>query len=264
MVTTGYDPSSGLVYTETLIGPVQHTSSTVASSSLGRPPPYSAPPSGAHSLEHIVMRKLLRSLGCLNAASLRGVPSVILEKIWTSIRRSNLDSIRTWQIFAASSIGSKKFVKTATVQSKRLDGLVSALKAPSCAWVTNLSITVDGMSPVSLGQIADIRGLKRLHIAQVKNPSKSATVFDDRLFRSWADMAKGSGAFSQLCMLFVYQCRDFTHHSLPRLRDFPALVEVCTFLCGLKTPKKSNQDKFGWSKSTRYVCVLFLALLPKL
>lgn len=252
MPTTGYDPSSGLVFTETFIRTSKQTASmSLATKCLGRPPDNVPSPSGARSLQRVAMRKLLCNLIRLDAASLHGLPTILLEKIWTTIRRSNLDSIRVWLLFAASPIGTKAFVKTAVFPSSRLSQLAEVSGDVSSRWLTTLHLSVDSISPVALGHVADVGTLRRLHVAHLRPSNKPGSIFDDRIFRSWADLATKSGALSKLDTLFVYQCSDFTNNSLEVLSSFPALDELCTYRCGFKTPSKERQKTLGWRKNRR-------------
>jgi len=251
MGTHGYDQSSGLVFAETVIGAPGKRDTQNLAKCLGRKPKYLPLPEGAHSLEAIAMRHLLCNLKDLDELSLITLPAALLEQIWTRVRRSQLDSLHIWRIFAASAIGNKSFIKSMVIQSKasKMESLINIAKSPSLSWLTNLVISVDGLEPALLTQIAKIDTLRRLHIAHLTSPRRARPVFEDRVFRSWAESAKSSGALSKLGILFVYQCPGFSNHSLALLKSFPALEEVCTYSCGMIVPTKSREREFGWRQS---------------
>lgn len=249
MPTQGSDWSSGLAFAETVISaPRKRYGKDLASKCMGRKPEHLALPKGAHSLESIALRNLLCNLSSLDELSLTTVPVAMVEQIWTAVCRSQLDSVNVWRIFAASPIGTKSFIKAtgSSLKGSRMESLTTVARSPSLIWLTNLVISVDGLDPTSLTQIANINTLRRLHIVQMTSPRRARPVFDDRIFRSWADSAKASGSLSKLSMLFVYQCSDFTNHSLEVLRSFPALEELCTYGCGMVAPDKGRMRKHGW------------------
>lgn len=253
MVTHGYDWSSGLAFAETVVGVTSKQSrDNLATRCLGRKPEYVPLPKGAQTLGSIVMRKLLCNLSSLDEP-LTTVPTAILEQIWTAICRSQLDSIKVWRLFAVSRIGNKSLIKSNTVSFKagRMESLVTAVRSPSLTWLTNLVVYVDGLEPTTLMQIANINTLRRLHIVQITSPRRAPPVFEDRMFRSWAESAKSTGALSKLSMLFVYQCPGFTSLSLGPLRSFPALEELCIYRCGIVAPDRSRERELGWRQSKR-------------
>lgn len=58
--------------------------------------------------------------------------------------------------------------------------------------------------------------------------------FNDRVLRSWADLARDKGDFSNLKTIFLYFQEGVSKWSLEHLSAFPVLDEFCAYRCKLR------------------------------
>jgi hypothetical protein len=57
--------------------------------------------------------------------------------------------------------------------------------------------------------------------------------FNDRVMKTWAELAEDNCAFACLQSIFLYRQNGITKWSLNHLNAFPALQEFCAFECGI-------------------------------
>ncbi|KAM0715877.1 hypothetical protein Q7P37_008391 [Cladosporium fusiforme] len=247
-----FDPNSGLVFGEKVvkIGRSHRRDQTrqILKRCLGTPPVYCPPPSGTETLVAITMRTILCNIHRLDSASLSTVPPILLEQIWKAIERSRLDSLRVWQLFAQSSIGDRTIIRDRSLN--RLTNIHQTIQIayhPTCAWVTTLDILTDDISQLDFASLSELKNLRRFHIATASEAPHDKG-FNDRVLRSWADLARDNGDFANLKTIFLYLQGGVSQWSLDHISAFPGLDEFCAYMCR-RLKRRHLKRVLGWQDS---------------
>lgn len=254
-----YDPDSGLVYTETVVtASGGHCKSYKQHSDRcpGSKPKYEAPSGGVHSLGRIAMRRILCHLDLLEPAALNSVPLHFVERIWEAARRSSLDSVETWQLFAQTPLGTRTFVRSWRISYRgdchqhQLPHLVKVAALSDC-WLTNLTLSNCEIPVQALVSVAELHNLQNIHVHRTQDSVQGT--FSDHVVKAWARAAKEDDAFTSLETIFVNGQKGITAGSLYHLSSFPKLDTFCAQSCGMprKWGEQTKAVPMGWNAQPR-------------
>lgn len=222
-------------------------------------------------MNDIALRRLLCNLGQLDTELLRSLPEAIIDRLWTVIKRSNLDSLQLWQVFSQTHLGTRTFVRRVNTSGRCERHSVSYyidIAARPGRWLTNLCLSHGAYAPEDLCRISRLANLRNIHLnggnTHHANYDRTAGYqMTDRIVTAWADAARNEGALSMLQMIFIQGHKEVTTWSLRHLNAFPALDTFCTQACGLSrkhhvdpSERKHEQEgagRRGWARRTTYV-----------
>ncbi|KAK8156659.1 hypothetical protein BKA80DRAFT_345764 [Phyllosticta citrichinensis] len=192
---------------------------------------------GAPSLQDAALRCILRNLDSLNHTHLSPLPWTMRRKLWADVKRFRLDSLRTWQMFAAAfaheqeAFQESKYIVVSSFLS--FGEILKKATAPNFEWIVNLAI--DDLTIIR-SEWCEIKAISNLGSLLIYNSSRgyrhpnlpSETALDDRVIKAWSIAAREEGAFSKLQVLDFLDCRRLTNDSLHFLARLPAL-KFCHF-----------------------------------
>lgn len=186
---------------------------------------------GPPSLKLLAARALSRNLDLVENVALRGLPPHLLQTVWAWIKRSQLDNIRAWQLFAPLSETEPATTRHVTIPPSHLSGCtvpnglqacLRGLESSTFDWLTTLRL-VDVehvLTQVDLNHLGTLQNLVGLHLV---SPARASTTLDDRLIKAWGHQAGDDGAFPNLRSLFLTGHLNLTNLCFFSLESFPSL-----------------------------------------
>ncbi|KAK5113530.1 hypothetical protein LTR62_003399 [Meristemomyces frigidus] len=227
-----WNHDSGLVFEET----VAHHCDCLPRAYQSPTPPGLASHKGpgVRKLSDICEHKLLTNFDRLGTDSLAGVPSSLVNRLWSLAVKHKYVNLRRWQVFARtgllSSPNNRYMWEYQCQQCRRLLDVLKILDEPSQKWLTKLTLDLRYMEQADLFQLSRLRNLRSLSI--LDHGQKAVT---DRVMLSWAEAAGRDGAFRSLRCLSISLPRKtnrstnghFTKLSLRQLQYFPSLRHIC-------------------------------------
>ncbi|KAK5135188.1 hypothetical protein LTR08_005575 [Meristemomyces frigidus] len=189
---------------------------------------------GARSLQDMATIRILRNIEGLRGDDLvavLGPNPLLVDRLWRSIERENLDSLPVWQAFAhvqGVDIGQVRYwdYDCRRCSFSRLPRLLELADNPTFAWLSNLTLGFSdrGLRSQDFLHVPKLQNVRNIRVFGSKQHGEG---FTDRVFRAWADAAKKEGAFSRLRTILLEGRtggqKNVTHWSLGNLWCFPAL-----------------------------------------
>ncbi|CAD0022147.1 unnamed protein product, partial [Aureobasidium pullulans] len=244
-----HDPDSGLSWNETILsGPTSLSKqmNDFMNKSIGLPPLLESKSDeiGAGSLEDMAVRCLLGNLDALVKESLEGVPGLVAKRIWESIVRNNLQTLRLWQLFTiiCSDDPPSSTHTTITRHHIPLSLVIPAIESPSLAYLTSLTL-VDQIadSTASLPLLSTLSNLISLHIIGASTSSAQTSMITDSTLRFWSKRAIHQNGFQF----------GVTEIGLGELAGFKELETCVTSRCGVKIKEAKKIVKgVGWKMTS--------------
>lgn len=130
---------------------------------------------------------------------------------------------------------------------------IKLVKSSNDSWATKLNIWTEFARVPELVQLADVTNLISLEVntsEDTPEPQVQEVVsLNDRILRTWSELAETSGAFKHLRVLRLYQQRDLTEQSFCYLSRLPALEYCVLAMCDRMTQKHAIRAarSQGWA-----------------
>jgi hypothetical protein len=246
-----YDDASGQVFAESSIRiSRQHGSDWIGEyktpSLLKKTTPRNA--YAARSLQEIANAQVARNMRSLTPDHLRDMPWAVAEKLWDEIVSIHGESFHAWRTLASSHGDNFNTLRYRYYIEIRRPPLPFAdyfkgLTSPSLDWLTCLRIAPKYADKADLVKIAGISNLAILDLSDsLDTVELSPSNFDERIFRTWAELALHEGAFKHLrALLFGWQPAISTW-MFKYLNSFPALRLLVVTAC----PEFGQSNRKAW------------------
>ncbi|KAE8556550.1 hypothetical protein EYB25_001251 [Talaromyces marneffei] len=222
---------------------------------------YEAPNAfGVSTLKHLATKKILSDQRNLDQSHFRHIPWPIAEELWQYLTRSGKRTLYMWKIFcAAYPVEFRRLSQhcESWVGSPRysLSGYINLIKSSNDSWATKLNIWTEFARVPELVEVAHVTNLISLEvntsISGRNTPElqdQEAMLLNDRILRTWSELAETSGAFKHLRVLRLYHQRDLTEHSFCYLSNLPSLEYCVLATCDRMTQKSAidTARSQGW------------------
>ncbi|KAL8902228.1 MAG: hypothetical protein Q9192_000103 [Flavoplaca navasiana] len=206
--------------------------------------------SGSSSLREISIRKVLAALYNLTPDLLETLPLPLVRELWLEIETSQLDSLRTWKVFASVFANQRndRPVNKMLVLSESTTNLLECIMhivSPSFQFITFLTLSNISCSRRDLIQLSRLTNLGMLRIT-TGYPDSTGVSLEDRIIRAWGRAAAESGAFTKLRILVSKYQTHLTSKVFAYLRDFPALDVVVLDGCWSWGGVAEEAEKHEW------------------
>lgn len=129
------------------------------------------------------------------------------------------------------------------------------VKNDSLHWRLVLTVATEVARVPELVEITTLRNIVALeifssqHVPVISDDTEvSVTTLNDRVVRTWSELARSSGVFAHLRILRLYHQRDLSAVALHYMKAFPSLTFVIVHDCPGLTSKFSNDctQVDGW------------------
>lgn len=246
-----YDEASGQVFAESSVRiSKQHGSDWIGeykTPSLLKKAAY-LNPNGARSLQDIAKTQVARNIRSLTPDHFRDMPWAVAEKLWDEIVSIRGESFHAWRTVASCYGDNFNMLKYRYYIEMRRPPLPFAdyfrgLTSPSLDWLTCLRISPKHVDKADLVKIAGISNLAILDLSDnLATVDLSPSRFDERIFKTWAELALQNGAFKSLrALLFGWQPAISTW-IFSYLNSFPALRLLVVTAC----PEFGQSNRKMW------------------
>jgi hypothetical protein len=208
----GFDPVTGQMYTEAQVRVrSRHHSDWIGelkTPSLAYPlkTPNKA---GARSLAGMAIAQAAHQIRDLTPEHFAHVPWRVAEPIWRQITETRRESFHAWRIFATAfpaemATNSNRYYLQIRQPSLQLDSYLGGIKSEAVRWLVCLRISPKETRSADLASVANVTNLAILDLSdgQVTIDMKTSA-FDERLMRSWAEVAASRRGFANLRVLLL-------------------------------------------------------------
>ncbi|KAL2001620.1 hypothetical protein VTN02DRAFT_1529 [Thermoascus thermophilus] len=216
---------------------------------------------GAPSLKHLAMRKTLRDQRNLTPELFANVPWHIASYLWECLGRSRKRTMYMWKLFATAY--PREFRQIADYRAMKIEGprlpmrdYLGLVKDDALNWAVALTLSTEFARTPELVDIGKVRNIVALEISTTPSkpppgPDEDAVpvaVLDDRIVRTWSELAQTSGAFQHLRVLRVYHQEQLSPIVFQYFRVFPALRVLVVQDCRGLTPESAEAAArtHGW------------------
>lgn len=165
-----------------------------------------------------------------------------------------------WKLFAT--VYPLQFRSRSRYRSMKIEGpkmpmrdYLGLVKSDSLHWRLVLTVATEVARVPELVQITTLRNLVALEIFSSQRapviPDEtevSVTTLNDRVVRTWSELAQSSGTFAHLRVLRLYHQKDLSAVALRYMKAFPSLTSVIVHDCPGLTSNISNDctQVDGW------------------
>lgn len=134
-----------------------------------------------------------------------------------------------------------------------LSGYISLVKSSGDSWAARLNIWTEFARVPELVELADVTNLVSLevntssHLLELQDHEVAS--LNDRIIRTWSELAETTGAFKHLQVMRLYQQRELTEQSFRYLSKLPALEYCVLAVCDRMTQEyaiKAARSE-GWN-----------------
>lgn len=134
-----------------------------------------------------------------------------------------------------------------------LSDYIKLVKSSSDSWATRLNIWTEFARVPELVELADVTNLVSLEVNTSRDTpelsqDQEVVSLNDRVLRTWSELAETSGAFKHLRVLRLYHQRDLTEQAFCYLSTLPALEYCVLAKCDRMTHNSAIQTarSQGW------------------
>lgn len=136
-----------------------------------------------------------------------------------------------------------------------LSGYINLVKSSGYSWATRLNIWTQFARVPELVELADVTNLVSLEVNTSMSgrdtpelQGQEVVSLNNRILRTWSELAETSGAFKHLRVLRLYQQRDLTEQSFGYLSRLPSLEYCVLAMCDRMTQKSAIKTarSQGW------------------
>lgn len=125
-----------------------------------------------------------------------------------------------------------------------LSEYIKLVKSSNDSWATRLNIWTEFARVPELVKLADVTNLVSLEVNTSRDTpellqDQEVVSLNDRVLRTWSELAKTSGAFKYLRVLRLYHQRELTEQAFCYLSRLPALEYCVLAMCDQMTQKSA-------------------------
>ncbi|KAJ9638094.1 uncharacterized protein PV06_04923 [Exophiala oligosperma] len=247
-----YDPDSGQVYQEREIRFVSKRNTDWTRERVGRDVIHRdrPPEKGTRSLAETAIFELARHSEDLTPEHFASVPWPMARRIWDRLVSRGRHSFHIWRIFAVSYPGAEEFGHPD--YRHRVDILhptlpytdyFTGITSNDLNWLACLRVSPKQMSATDMVSIHKVTNLVVLDLSdgQISLDNRTSP-FDERIMRSWAELAEAGQAF-QLLRVILFGWQEHICKWLFKYVDvFPSLCHVIVTDC----PRMHQRNRREW------------------
>ena len=235
-----YDPLSGQTFAESSVRVAKHQNSDwigeyKTPSLLKRGAHYHD--HGARPLQDMAKAQVARKMRGINPEHLRSMPWSMAEKVWEELVSIRGESFHAWRTMASShgdnfnTLNYRYYIEMRRPPRPFTD-YFPGITSLSLEWLTCLRISPKYVDKAAMVKIANITNLAILDLSDnLASVDLSPSQFDERIMKTWAELALQGGAFKQLrALLFGWQ-PSLSTWVFKYLNAFPALRLVVGTAC---------------------------------
>ncbi|KAF7164239.1 hypothetical protein CNMCM6106_000820 [Aspergillus hiratsukae] len=219
---------------------------------------------GSPSLKECVMEGLLSDQRDLTPELFRHIPWRIASSLWDYFGRRHRRTLYMWKLYATAypaefwGVAKYRSMKVSCPQMT-LREYWSVVKSDSLSWRSVLTLNPSFGRAPELVEIAYIKNLvaleigRPLHLLQMPDNSEPHLAgLNDRIARTWSELAESSGAFSHLRVLRLYFQPDLSPMGIRYLSALPGLCLIIAHGCPALEfcLKGESLDTDGWEVTT--------------
>ena len=207
---------------------------------------------GARSLFAMARIKVAAESRNLSAEHLSMVPWPIGKQIWEDITMRRMESFHVWRAFAASysralEFGQPQYRYHLQIRqpSLVLHSYFSGLTSRDASWLTCLRISPKETRTADLVAIANITNITALDLSDGRvTIDTRLSAFDERVLRTWAELAQSGRAFQHLRVLMFGWQEQLSFWLFKYLSRFPALERIVLTDC----PHLHQRNRKDWEQ----------------
>ncbi|KIV82050.1 hypothetical protein PV11_04186 [Exophiala sideris] len=247
-----FDPESGQVYSETEVRFRRAKQSDWIGQARGsrHMKRERRTETGARSLADLAKIKVAKQFPSLTADHFASIPWSLAEDVWEELLSMGLESFHAWRTLAVAYPGPEEFdqpkyryfmhIKTPSLPYPEY---FTGITSESLDWLTCLRVSPQRMSTTDLVAIHKIINLAVLDLSDGRlMPDTGSPRLDERVFRSWADLARVGQAFQHLrVILFAWQ-DSLSDWIFKYVDAFPSLCHVLITDC----PRMHQRNRGDW------------------
>jgi hypothetical protein len=247
---TGYDTSTGQMFSEAQVAVKKRQHSDWIGELRTPSTATKAYPNkgvGARSLARMASIKLAYNFRSLTADHFDEIPWALAEVVWEEVVVRRRESFHTWKVLASAypqemANPINRYLVRVERPSLPLTSYYSGLNSNDVRWLTCLRISPKRVRAAELVALADIKNLAVLDLSDgftcISNLQSS---FDERVMRSWAEMAREGHKMQHLEVLML-GWQDVGLWIFAYLRHFPKLKKLIM----TDTPELTQRNRKDW------------------
>ncbi|RLL95742.1 hypothetical protein CFD26_103683 [Aspergillus turcosus] len=219
---------------------------------------------GSPSLKECAMEGLLSDQRDLTPELFRHIPWRIASSLWDYLGRRHRRTLYMWKLYATAypaefrGVAKYRSMKVSWPQMT-LREYWSVVKSDSLSWRAVLTLTPSFARAPELVEIANIKNLVALEIGRPlhlmpmpDNSEPHVAGLNDRIARTWSELAESSGAFTHLRVLRLYCQPDLSPVGIRYLSALPGLCLIIAHGCPALNSflKGESLAEDGWEVTT--------------
>ncbi|OAG44123.1 hypothetical protein AYO21_01580 [Fonsecaea monophora] len=252
-----FDAESGQVYSEIEVRPnrskyVDWIGEPKTPNLVKKPPPNSI---GARSLGAMARTKVASQFRNLTPEHFATVPWAIAQKVWEQLLSMRAESFHAWRTLAAAYPSSEEFGRREyryLLDIKQLSVPITeyfnGITSKELQWLVCLRISPKQMAISSLVSIHTILNLAVLDLSDGQvTIDNNLSKFDERVLRSWADLARSGEAFQHLRVILFGWQEHLSDWIFKYTEFFPSLCQIIITDC----PKMHQKNRGVWESTAQ-------------
>ncbi|RVX67052.1 hypothetical protein B0A52_08295 [Exophiala mesophila] len=210
---------------------------------------------GARSLASIAQSRVAAQMRNLTPDHFYMIPWAMAEEIWHDILDRRTESFHAWRTLAsafphADEFGQREYRYLLDIRQPQLavSDYFSSITSSDLKWLTCLRISPKQLAKSDLVAIHQIRNLAVLDLSDGQvTIGANVSCFDERVMRTWAELAATKQAFQHLrVMLFGWQ-EDLSDWIFRYVNHFPSLCYIIVTDC----PGMHQRNRPEWEPSSK-------------
>ncbi|KAJ5908930.1 hypothetical protein N7495_001612 [Penicillium taxi] len=204
---------------------------------------------GAPSLKHSAMRYALQDQSQLKAFMFKNIPWLLAKYLWDCLDRCNKQTLHMWTIMATVYpdyffTSCRRYRLMTGIPVPPVKNYIEMMSSDSCNWRAILSLSSTWATVADLVSIGNMKNLVALeiHKSPAANNSEGHWDMEDRIVRSWVDMAKDLSSLQHLRVLKFRHQNELTSNIFRMLKQLPQLQMIVMEDCG----RFNRDDIDGW------------------
>ena len=207
-------------------------------------------PNDGHGTRSLVDSMVIQLAGLsrsLTEEHFETIPWCLGEKIWLRVLATHRESFHFWRILVGAypeqlAKEQNRYHLHIPQPTLSLPDYFHGLISPTRKWLTSLRISPKETRIADLISVATIPNLTVLDLSDGQNSiSMIVSPFNERIFRTWADLARAGQAFQHLEALF-FGWQNLDAWLFQYLPNFPALKKVVV----TDSPRLHQKNRKDW------------------